>query len=286
MTPGPQDPHEAPPPAPLPALVADGEPGPAVGSELQPAVSMPLSVNAEAERIAHALGEAPGDESRDQFCRLGRELGVEGLRKLYARTLEVEASGGMMVETNERRRTPGGVFLRLARDLLDDEAFERVFLRPRGPRPGKRWWRKKSKKATQEGATRPSAGPDTPTEQPALPLVLVDQLSPQERASMTVPGKMELTLKIDRLPSKVLTDKNGWKVFFVACGPQEIEIKLRPKMFNKLSDAAAKWPSWVASISGQMGAPSANGFELLEPNVQVFERKVKSPDTKVKEPEK
>lgn len=103
---------------------------------------------------------------------------------------------------------------------------------------------------------------------------------------MTVPGKMELTLKIEMLPSKVLTDKNGWKIFFVACGLQEIEIKLRPKMFKKLSEAAAKWPSWVASIPGQMGTPSANGFELLEPNVQVFERKVKLPEPKAKEPEK
>lgn len=103
---------------------------------------------------------------------------------------------------------------------------------------------------------------------------------------MTVPGKMEITLKIEILPSKVLTDKNGWKIFFVACGPQEIEIKLRPKMFNKLSEAAAKWPSWVASISGQMGTPSASSFELLEPNVQVFERNVKLPEPKAKEPEK
>jgi len=106
-------------------------------------------------------------------------------------------------------------------------------------------------------------------------IVPIEKLSPEERATMTIPGKLELTLKIDHLPATVHTDKNGWKAFIIRCGTQEIDVRMRPKMFNKLTDAAAKWPAWVASIVGQMGPSTSRGFELLEPNVQVFERKSK-----------
>ena len=32
---------------------------------------------------------------------------------------------------------------------------------------------------------------------------------------------------------------------------------------------------WVAVLTGKIGSPSASGFVLLEPNVQVFEKKPK-----------
>jgi hypothetical protein len=46
-------------------------------------------------------------------------------------------------------------------------------------------------------------------------------------------------------------------------------------MWTKLEQAAASWRLWVAAIAGKMGARTAEGFELTEPAIQVFERKAK-----------
>jgi hypothetical protein len=94
---------------------------------------------------------------------------------------------------------------------------------------------------------------------------------------MPLPGKLELTVKITQLPADVATVANGWKEFGVDCNGREVTITLRPKMFAKLTEAAAKFPEWTAAIAGQLGPATARGFALLEPNVQVFERKPKAP---------
>jgi len=47
-------------------------------------------------------------------------------------------------------------------------------------------------------------------------------------------------------------------------------------LFSKLEAAATQWPEWVAALTGQMGPTTEGGFVLLEPNLQVFERKPKS----------
>lgn len=93
---------------------------------------------------------------------------------------------------------------------------------------------------------------------------------------MVLSGKLELTIKLNALPTEVATDKNGWKVFVVDCDGRAVTLTMRPKVFAKLTDAAAKWPAWVAAIAGQMGPATATGFALLEPNVQVFEKKLKA----------
>jgi hypothetical protein len=92
---------------------------------------------------------------------------------------------------------------------------------------------------------------------------------------MTTPGKLEVTLKINQLPTEAITTKNGWKEFKVDCGGRSVTVALRPRMWNKLTEAAESWPLWLATISGQMGPSIGHGFVLAEPSVQVFERKDK-----------
>ena len=92
---------------------------------------------------------------------------------------------------------------------------------------------------------------------------------------MSMPGRMEITIKINQFPSDVATVQNGWKEFRVECSDREVSITLRPKMFAKLEEAKAKYPEWVAAITGQMGPATSKGFVLSEPNIQVFERKPK-----------
>jgi hypothetical protein len=92
---------------------------------------------------------------------------------------------------------------------------------------------------------------------------------------MTIPGKLEVAIKINQLPAEVTTTKNGWKEFKIDCGGRTVIVALRPRMWNKLEQASKDWPLWLAAISGQMGQSVGQGFKLEEPSVQVFERKPK-----------
>ncbi len=92
---------------------------------------------------------------------------------------------------------------------------------------------------------------------------------------MPTPGKIEVTIKINQLPTEVTTNKHGWKEFRLDCGGRLVQISLRPRMWNKIEEAAKQWPMWLAAITGSMGPSIGNGFALAEPAVQVFERKPK-----------
>jgi hypothetical protein len=94
---------------------------------------------------------------------------------------------------------------------------------------------------------------------------------------MSIPGKLELTIKINEFPEDVQTVENGWKQFELDCDGQLITVKVKPKVFKKLEQAKENYPMWVAAIAGKMGSPTENGFILNEPNIQVFERKPKEP---------
>lgn len=94
---------------------------------------------------------------------------------------------------------------------------------------------------------------------------------------MPISGKLEVTIKINELPTEVTTDKNGWKRFHIDCGGRPVDIALRPRMWNKLEEAKANYPLWVAAIAGTMGPSVGEGFVLQEPALQVFERKPRPP---------
>jgi hypothetical protein len=91
---------------------------------------------------------------------------------------------------------------------------------------------------------------------------------------MTVIGKLEITVKINQIPESTPA-KNGWQAFEVDCDGQIIAVTVRPKVWKKLEEAQANYPSWVASITGKMGTRTKLGFVLEEPAIQVFERKPK-----------
>jgi hypothetical protein len=95
---------------------------------------------------------------------------------------------------------------------------------------------------------------------------------------MALSGKLEVTIKINELPSEVTTTKNGWKEFQVELGTRSAIIAMRPRLWTRMEEASRGFPHWIAVITGQMGEDIAKGcFRLLEPNVQVFEYKPKTP---------
>lgn len=93
---------------------------------------------------------------------------------------------------------------------------------------------------------------------------------------MATSGKLEVTLKINELPSAT-TVTNGWQQFEIDCDGRIVSVTVKPKVWKKLTDAQENYPQWVAAIAGKMGDATPNGFILLEPNVQTFEKKAKEP---------
>lgn len=91
---------------------------------------------------------------------------------------------------------------------------------------------------------------------------------------MPVAGRLEVTIKISELP-EAKTVENSWKHFEVDCGGQVVSVTVKPKSWKKLEEAQSNYPQWVGAIAGKIGAKTATGFVLDEPNIQVFERKLK-----------
>jgi len=90
-----------------------------------------------------------------------------------------------------------------------------------------------------------------------------------------IQGKLEITIKINELPQSQ-TVENGWQRLEIDCDGRIITMVVKPKVFKKLADAQANYPQWVGAIAGKMGQATDNGFMLLEPNIQVFEKKPKA----------
>ncbi|MCK5877930.1 MAG: hypothetical protein KAG43_09860 [Candidatus Marithrix sp.] len=84
-------------------------------------------------------------------------------------------------------------------------------------------------------------------------------------------GRLEVNIKITQLPNWVETIKNDWRRVYINADGYLVQIKIRPKTWNKLLQANEEYSEWVATITGKMGIKIKDGFELLEPAIQVYE---------------
>jgi len=84
-------------------------------------------------------------------------------------------------------------------------------------------------------------------------------------------GRLEINIKITQLPNFVENIKNGWRRVYINADGYLVQIKIRPKAWNKLLQADAEYSKWIATITGKIGVKIKNGFELLEPAIQVYE---------------
>lgn len=122
------------------------------------------------DQIATQLNETdPGPVKT--IARLVCVVGQERALALLAETLAVEADGGLLTEDGQRRRSPGGVFFKLAKAQLSSRERGRIF----GPPP---------KAATPKKTVVPPDWPDL------LPVVTELLTNPFPGAA----NKMKLTL--------------------------------------------------------------------------------------------
>ena len=90
-------------------------------------------------------------------------------------------------------------------------------------------------------------------------------------------ARSEITLKFNSLPEAVpaankkveirLTDQNG--VTFTAL--------INAKSWRKAEADATTFSDWGGAVSGKLGQPTDNGFEVIDAGIKVFEKKAKEP---------
>jgi PHAX RNA-binding domain len=81
------------------------------------------ALQAVCDEIAAALQEP----NHELMMRVVKVIGPGRARALCDEALRVEAHGGLLVEDQSRRRTPGGVFFHLARGQVSRREFYRIF---------------------------------------------------------------------------------------------------------------------------------------------------------------
>jgi hypothetical protein len=121
------------------------------------------------------------------------------------------------------------------------------------------------KKSAKKKSTGGVAATVPPAELTALFLELI---------TMAIPGKLDVTLKINQLPQAKPTSAQTM-LFVVQAEGRRVVVELKNKAWKNLTTAAKDYPQWVAAIAGKMGEALEGGFRLENPTVQVFEKKPK-----------
>lgn len=132
-----------------------------------------------------------------------------------------------------------------------------------------------AKTPRKKPATATPPGSDESASPPAPKLPPIDRMALlQEIIAMAIPGKLDVTLKINELPEAKPASAQTM-LFAVQADGRTVVVEVKNKMWNNLKAAAEKYPQWVAAITGKMGEGVKGGFRLDGPAVQIFEKKPK-----------
>lgn len=61
---------------------------------------------------------------------------------------------------------------------------------------------------------------------------------------MTI-GKLKVTIKINKLPASVQTNKDNWKIFHLDCDDRVVEVSVKPRGWKKLEDGGTNYFMWI-----------------------------------------
>ncbi len=138
------------------------------------------------------------------------------------------------------------------------------------PRPG--WQDRPPHSAVPP--VKPRATRDRPAAVSPVPLP-TSPLTPEEIRAMAIPAKVQLTCRINQMPEHRQLENQQIEFFLDAGQSKILTVRLKPKQFKKLTTHG--YEQWVATVTGEIGAATATGFELENAAVQVFERKAADP---------
>jgi len=84
---------------------------------------------------ADLLAETLQEPKKALLAKVLRTLGQERCQTIFANTLSIERTGGMLVQAGDRRRTPGGTFFHLVRQQCSKQERARLFPYPSAQTP-------------------------------------------------------------------------------------------------------------------------------------------------------
>lgn len=116
-----------------------------------------------------------------QIRRLIELCGLEFAEDILKQTLEIEANGGMLTLNQSRRRTPGGVFLYLARQQVSPEIREAIFSRRM-----KKKWRQAAAPHAVKQPPKQTQKPPAPDKPPSLPPEIAHKVQQLQLAADTL----------------------------------------------------------------------------------------------------
>src|SRR5258708_11657509 len=222
------------------------------------------SPQALADQIAQMLGEF--DPSPLQQIRLIVEhFGPDFAQALLAEVEEVEANGGMTTSNGKRRRTPGGVYLYLARHRAATRDQRQIF---KIKVPGR--MRRLQAEAAAEGSSEPGF---TWADRLTVMGDLLEERGEATNAKLTVigrPGKIErrqdlIITTMSHTPKLPASLPKG-----VPQPPKEATVYtvfIAAKQWNKIADAIAN-PDDVLIVEGLCAFdPDVQGIALFAQSV-------------------
>jgi hypothetical protein len=150
-------------------------------------------------QIAERLEETNPNALR-QIASILTRCGTEQTLSWFEEAITIEANGGLMIGDESRRRTPGGVFLYLARTRVSDELREEIF-------PRKKWQKGKKKKLKQRrlAGRREKPAPIPPFEPGELRALVETSLQTRgevESVKIALTGRPG---QIEKRPSLIVT---------------------------------------------------------------------------------
>jgi hypothetical protein len=215
-------------------------------TEPTPVSPQPIEATAAARQrrweVAHQIAAALNETDKAPLKTIERlvfVLGEERALSLLAETQQIEADGGRLTNDGQQRRTPGGVYFKLAKDKISGAERGRIFTPP-----------------------KPKAKPKfnlTPPEWDSLLPVVAEFLAQQRPGEA---DKMKLTLigrpgKIIEKDSVVMTTLQSGKAPSLPKGlpappskPTTYLVFIASKQWRKASEALAADPADRLIIEG------------------------------------
>ena len=84
---------------------------------------------------ADMLAETLQEPKKSLLAKVLRTLGQERCQTIFADTLTIESTGGMLTRAGDRRRSPGGTFFHLVRQQCSKQERARLFPYPSTKKP-------------------------------------------------------------------------------------------------------------------------------------------------------